>query len=160
MPLSAYTCRRHSRSFCSPPRLPSRWLLPRRRRSLDARPRTLLALNSEAFRGFLGQNPHFSHIRKRVAKGREQVRQRPAEHFERCQTASQWESLQNYQVPTWYEDAKFGIFIHWGLYSVPAFANEWYSRNMYQPGSEEFKHHVGVLRLRLRAEAGSTANAQ
>jgi alpha-L-fucosidase len=55
-----------------------------------------------------------------------------------------WESLQNYQVPTWYEDAKFGIFIHWGLYSVPAFASEWYSRNMYQPGSEEFKHHVAT----------------
>lgn len=56
----------------------------------------------------------------------------------------QWESLQNYQVPAWYEDAKFGIFIHWGLYSVPAFANEWYSRNMYQPGSVEFKHHIAT----------------
>lgn len=56
----------------------------------------------------------------------------------------QWESLQNYHVPAWYEDAKFGIFIHWGLYSVPAFANEWYSRNMYQPGSSEFKHHVAT----------------
>lgn len=55
---------------------------------------------------------------------------------------STWESLQKYQAPAWYEDAKFGIFIHWGLYSVPAFANEWYSRNMYQPGSPEFKHHV------------------
>jgi alpha-L-fucosidase len=53
-----------------------------------------------------------------------------------------WESLQNFQAPTWYEDAKFGIFIHWGLYSVPAFANEWYSRNMYQPASPEFKHQV------------------
>src|SRR5437868_11173676 len=33
----------------------------------------------------------------------------------------EWESLQRYQAPAWYEDAKFGIFIHWGLYSVPAF---------------------------------------
>ncbi|MGD0268048.1 MAG: alpha-L-fucosidase [Candidatus Sulfotelmatobacter sp.] len=55
-----------------------------------------------------------------------------------------WESLQNYRAPAWYEDAKFGIFIHWGLYSVPAFANEWYSRNMYQPGSAEFRHHVAT----------------
>jgi len=55
-----------------------------------------------------------------------------------------WESLQNYPVPEWYEDAKFGIFIHWGLYSVPAFANEWYSRNMYQPGSREFQHHIAT----------------
>jgi alpha-L-fucosidase len=55
-----------------------------------------------------------------------------------------WESLQKYQEPEWYKDAKFGIFIHWGLYSVPAFGNEWYSRNMYQQGSPEFKHHVAT----------------
>jgi len=53
-----------------------------------------------------------------------------------------WASLDQYPVPAWYEDAKFGIFIHWGLYSVPAFANEWYSRNMYEKDSREFKHHV------------------
>ena len=39
-----------------------------------------------------------------------------------------WESLQKYEVPTWYKDAKFGIFIHWGVYSVPRFGNEWYPR--------------------------------
>jgi alpha-L-fucosidase len=42
----------------------------------------------------------------------------------------------------WFPDAKLGIFIHWGLYSVPAFGNEWYPRNMYLQGSAEFKHHV------------------
>jgi len=55
-----------------------------------------------------------------------------------------WESLQQYQEPQWYQDAKFGIFIHWGVYSVPAFGNEWYPRNMYQQGSPEFKHHVAT----------------
>ena len=55
-----------------------------------------------------------------------------------------WESLQKCEVPEWYKDAKFGIFIHWGLYSVPAFANEWYPRNMYREGSEEYKHHVAT----------------
>src|SRR5438105_251338 len=55
-----------------------------------------------------------------------------------------WESLREYEVPEWYKDAKFGIFIHWGLYSVPAFANEWYPRNMYRDGSEEYKHHVAT----------------
>ena len=55
-----------------------------------------------------------------------------------------WESLQKYEVPQWYKDAKFGIFIHWGLYSVPAFANEWYPRNMYREGSEEYKHHLAT----------------
>ena len=53
-----------------------------------------------------------------------------------------WDSLQQYQVPQWYQDAKFGIFIHWGVYSVPAFGNEWYPRNMYVQGSPEFEHHV------------------
>ncbi len=53
-----------------------------------------------------------------------------------------WESLQNYKVPEWYRDAKFGIFIHWGVYSVPAFSNEWYPRNMYNQGSDEYKHHI------------------
>ncbi|NLG48534.1 MAG: alpha-L-fucosidase [Chloroflexi bacterium] len=53
-----------------------------------------------------------------------------------------WESLQHYQTPQWYLDAKFGIFIHWGVYSVPAFGNEWYPRNMYVQGSREFEHHV------------------
>src|ERR1051325_1562474 len=53
-----------------------------------------------------------------------------------------WKSLEEYKVPKWYLDAKFGIFIHWGLYSVPAFGNEWYPRNMYQQGSDEYKHHI------------------
>ena len=55
-----------------------------------------------------------------------------------------WESLKRYTVPEWYVDAKFGIFIHWGVYAVPAFGNEWYPRNMYQQGSKEFEHHVAT----------------
>ncbi len=55
-----------------------------------------------------------------------------------------WESLQKYEVPDWYRDAKFGIFIHWGVYSVPAFGNEWYPRNMYREGTEEYKHHIAT----------------
>ena len=53
-----------------------------------------------------------------------------------------WDSLATYQVPQWYLDEKFGIFIHWGLYSVPAFDNEWYPRNMYQRDQKVFEHHV------------------
>ncbi len=55
---------------------------------------------------------------------------------------SNWKSLAQYQVPDWFRDAKFGIFIHWGVYSVPAFENEWYPRNMYQKGSKEYLHHI------------------
>ena len=47
-----------------------------------------------------------------------------------------WASLTNYfTMPAWYEKAKFGIFIHWGVYSVPAFGDEWYSRKMYIQGT-------------------------
>lgn len=56
--------------------------------------------------------------------------------------AASWDSLEKYTVPEWYLDAKFGIFIHWGVYSVPAFGSEWYPRNMYREGTGEFKHHV------------------
>lgn len=55
-----------------------------------------------------------------------------------------WDSLSMYEVPQWYRQAKFGIFIHWGLYSVPAFSNEWYSRNMYIQGTKEYEHHLTV----------------
>ena len=55
-----------------------------------------------------------------------------------------WESLEQYRVPEWYREAKFGIFIHWGVYSVPAFGSEWYSRNMYIQGSREFEHHINT----------------
>ena len=53
-----------------------------------------------------------------------------------------WQSLSAYRVPEWYENLKFGIFIHWGVYSVPAFGSEWYSRNMYIQGSREYQHHL------------------
>jgi alpha-L-fucosidase len=55
-----------------------------------------------------------------------------------------WESLQKYEAPEWYQDAKFGIFIHWGAYSVPAFGSEWYPRNMYEPGFDAYKHHIAT----------------
>jgi alpha-L-fucosidase len=55
-----------------------------------------------------------------------------------------WDSLEHYQVPTWYRDAKFGIFIHWGVYSVPAYGSEWYPRTMYLPGNDVFKHHIAT----------------
>jgi len=35
-----------------------------------------------------------------------------------------WESLQSRPYPQWFKDAKLGIFIHWGLYSVPAYGGK------------------------------------
>ena len=53
-----------------------------------------------------------------------------------------WESLSQFRVPEWFRRLKFGIFIHWGVYSVPAFGSEWYPRNMYMKGSPEYEHHL------------------
>ena len=53
----------------------------------------------------------------------------------------QWGSLMQAQIPLWYRQRKLGIFIHWGVYSVPAKFNEWYSRNMYIKDSDEYNYH-------------------
>lgn len=55
-----------------------------------------------------------------------------------------WESLQaNYKVPEWFKGAKFGIFMHWGLYSVPAYHNEWYEKHMYGNFAAWHTEHFG-----------------
>jgi len=55
-----------------------------------------------------------------------------------------WESIKkNYKDPEWFNQKKFGIFIHWGAYSVPAYGSEWYPRNMYMDSATftaELKH--------------------
>ncbi|MCF7847481.1 MAG: alpha-L-fucosidase [Kiritimatiellales bacterium] len=59
-----------------------------------------------------------------------------------------WESLATHEVPEWLQDAKFGIYAHWGLYSIPAFGNEWYAMRMYDGatknklGKEIYEHHL------------------
>ncbi|MGC6400904.1 alpha-L-fucosidase [Sphingomonas sp. FW199] len=52
-----------------------------------------------------------------------------------------WESIrEHYRLPEWLVDAKFGIFIHWGVYSVPAAQSEWYPRHMYRTQSVIDQH--------------------
>ena len=73
-----------------------------------------------------------------------------------------WSSLETHRVPTWFQDAKLGIFIHWGLYSVPAWAppsgelgkvpkDQWFTNNAYAEwylntlritGSPTYRHHI------------------
>jgi len=72
-------------------------------------------------------------VRRQLAR----IEQAPTRPF-----TADWDSLGAYRVPEWYRDAKFGVFIHWGVFSVPAFDSEWYPRNMYIEGSKAFKHHV------------------
>ena len=76
-----------------------------------------------------------------------------------------WESVSEHQVPAWYHDAKVGVFLHWGLYSVPGWAPqvpdiqemlrtqgpeamlrnnpyaEWYLNSMRIEGSPTWQHH-------------------
>ncbi|MFC4107637.1 alpha-L-fucosidase, partial [Micromonospora zhanjiangensis] len=59
---------------------------------------------------------------------------------------SSWSSVDQHPAAAeWFQDAKFGIYYHWGVFSVPAFANEWYPRNMYNNGSSENNHHKSVF---------------
>jgi alpha-L-fucosidase len=58
-----------------------------------------------------------------------------------------WNSIeQNYRTPSWFEPAKFGIFLTWGIYSVPAHHNEWYEKYMYsQAGIKWHEEHYGPI---------------
>lgn len=49
-------------------------------------------------------------------------------------------SLSQFQCPPWFQDAKFGIWSHWGAQSVPR-QGDWYARNMYMPGTAQYAHH-------------------
>jgi alpha-L-fucosidase len=54
-----------------------------------------------------------------------------------------WESLSEHEAaPEWFRDAKLGIYFHWGVYSVPAFGNEWYPRWMHFEGNSVYEHHM------------------
>lgn len=52
-----------------------------------------------------------------------------------------WDSLAGHPVPTWYREKRLGIFLHWGVFSVPAY-HDWYARNMYIKDSEEYQYHL------------------
>ncbi|MGB5437608.1 MAG: alpha-L-fucosidase [Maribacter sp.] len=78
-----------------------------------------------------------------------------ADHMEKKDTlvyTANWESLKQHQTPEWFLDAKFGIYCHWGPYSVPEYENEWYAHWMYVnennpeakngEASKFYKHHV------------------
>ena len=52
-----------------------------------------------------------------------------------------WSSLENYQVPEWFRNAKFGIWAHWGPQCVEG-SGDWMARSMYLEGSAEYKYHV------------------
>ncbi len=53
-----------------------------------------------------------------------------------------WASLENnYKLPDWYRDAKFGIWAHWGPQCQPA-DGDWYAQRMYMQGQAQYAYHV------------------
>lgn len=77
--------------------------------------------------------------RQTIAVTRKQLEQSPEGPYE-----ATWKSMeQNYRTPLWFMDAKFGIFIHWGVYSVPAAGSEWYPKHMYNAMSQEHQRRWG-----------------
>jgi alpha-L-fucosidase len=57
-------------------------------------------------------------------------------------TAS-WASVDTHNpAPEWFQDAKFGIYYHWGAFGTPMYGSEWYPRNMYHSGSGEYDNNV------------------
>jgi len=75
----------------------------------------------------------------------------PAKRYE-----ANWNSIDSRPTPEWWSDAKFGIFIHWGVYSVPAFAPkgeyaEWYWQHLRAPGNPDPDSRDAKLRTEARA---------
>lgn len=58
--------------------------------------------------------------------------------------AATWNSLLQHRTPLWFQEAKFGIYTHWGIYAVPARGPNatWYPYNMYREGTPQHEYHV------------------
>ena len=80
--------------------------------------------------------------------------QEPKQHFDPT-----FASLEKAKTdPEWFKDAKFGIYFHWGVYSVPAFANEWYPRNMFvKEAINVFLNPLESLNTALQRRENTTA---
>lgn len=76
-----------------------------------------------------------------------------------------WESIDSRPLPEWYDDAKLGIFVHWGLYSVPAYApkrgdvdstglaySEWYGWQVAEKFPPYYKFHEKMYGKGFRYE--------
>ncbi|MEG1395084.1 MAG: alpha-L-fucosidase [Clostridia bacterium] len=56
-----------------------------------------------------------------------------------------WQSLSAFEMPKWYQKGRFGLFIHWGCYSLPATESEWYPRLMYIKGTKSWEQKCSNL---------------
>ncbi|MGC9344816.1 MAG: alpha-L-fucosidase, partial [Bacteroidales bacterium] len=73
-------------------------------------------------------------------------------HMKAQKYTADWSSLDKRPIPQWFVDAKFGIFIHWGVYSVPSYRPvseklyetyaEWYEARVMNPGDPGYEFHI------------------
>jgi alpha-L-fucosidase len=67
--------------------------------------------------------------------------------FAQTRYTASWTSLDTHNpAPEWFQDAKFGIYYHWGAFATPMFGSEWYPRNMMNKSgnSSEYQHHMAT----------------
>ncbi|MFD1771200.1 alpha-L-fucosidase [Sphingobacterium suaedae] len=66
---------------------------------------------------------------------------RALENWGRAPFRPDWKSLEAYKTPSWFTDAKFGIWAHWGPQCQPE-RGDWYGQGMYKEGSDQYRYHV------------------
>lgn len=67
-----------------------------------------------------------------------------------------WKSLDTRPAPKWYDEAKFGIFIHWGVFSVPSYVDEWFwNWWKVRPDIREFTVSNSIAMIVLQFAKGS-----
>ena len=67
--------------------------------------------------------------------------------FAQTRYTASWSSLDTHNpAPEWFQDAKFGVYYHWGAFGTAMFGSEWYPRNMFNKAgnSTEYQHHVAT----------------
>jgi alpha-L-fucosidase len=57
-----------------------------------------------------------------------------------------WESLGTRPLPQWYDQSKIGIFIHWGVFSVPSFGSEWFWMNWQSSNRSGHQKYVDFMK--------------
>ncbi|CAG0922794.1 unnamed protein product, partial [Notodromas monacha] len=69
---------------------------------------------------------------------------------ERIKYDPNWESIDSRPLPNWYDEAKFGIFIHWGVYSVPSVGTEWFWWNWKGASKPSYEAFISFLMFGLK----------
>jgi len=75
-----------------------------------------------------------AYLNKIDGKWKRPVYSKPVSEYEK-----DWDEITSHEIPEWLLDAKFGMYTHWGVYSVPAFKGNTYVRNMYSPNGKKGK---------------------